>query len=90
MELEESIESLLSQSEHVAEENDRLKKVLCSVMQENQELRGRVRRSKNNRMYSFTNDTTEQLRGGVVRPPAVRWQSYCSGKGAQVQKRSDN
>lgn len=78
MELEESIETVLSQSEQVAEENDRLKMVLCSVMQENQELRGRVRRSKNSRMYSFTNDTTDQFRGGVVRPPAVRWQPYCS------------
>ncbi|XP_029694660.1 speriolin-like protein isoform X1 [Takifugu rubripes] len=62
MELEESIETLLSQSEQVAEENDRLKKVLCSVMQENQELRGRVRRSKNDRMYSFIHDTKDQLR----------------------------
>lgn len=57
--MEETIAALLSQSRQVAEENDHLKTVLCSVMQENRELRGR--------MYNFTNDTDE-LRGGVVLP----------------------
>lgn len=78
MELEETIETLLSQREKAAEESNCLKKVLCSVMQENRELRDRARRSKNDRMYSFTNDTTDQLQGGVVQPPADRWQPYCS------------
>lgn len=58
--MEETIAALLSQSRQVAEENDHLKTVLCSVMQENRELRGR--------MYNFTNDTTDELRGGVVLP----------------------
>lgn len=90
MELDESIETLLSQSEQVAEENERLKTVLCSVMRENLELRSRVRRSKNERVFSFITDAAEQLRGAVVRPPAVRWQPCCSSNGAQGQERSDH
>lgn len=78
MELEETIKTLLSQSEKAAEENHRLKKILCSVMQENRELRGSARGSKNDRTYSFINDSADQLLGGVVRPPSVRWQPYCS------------
>lgn len=78
MELEETVAALLSQSGQVAEENDRLKTVLCSVMQENQELKGRMGSSNNETMFSFINDTTDEMRGGVVRPPAVRWQPRSS------------
>lgn len=68
MEPEETIAALLSKSEQVAEENDHLKAVLCSVVLENRELRGRTRSSNNSRMYSL-NDTRDELRGGVVPPP---------------------
>lgn len=55
-----------SKSGQVEEENDHLKAVLCSVMQENQELRGRIRSSSNSKIYSFINDARDEQPGGVV------------------------
>lgn len=58
----------LSESGQVAEENDHLKSLLCSVMQENRELRGMMRGSSNSRIYSFISDAPDQQQGGVVSP----------------------
>lgn len=49
------------ESRQVAEENIHLKSVLCSVMKENQELRGRMRSSSLSRF-----DTTDEQAGAVL------------------------
>lgn len=55
-----------SKSEQVEEENEHLKAVLCSVIQENRELRSRMRSSINSKIHRFINDATDEQPGGVV------------------------
>lgn len=57
-----------SQSGQVAEENDHLRAVLCRVMQENRELRGRLGGSSNSRICSFISEAPDEQQGGVVLP----------------------
>lgn len=57
MDLEETVAALLSKNEQFRQENVQLKAVL-SVVQENRELRARMR--------SFSNDTLEDMPGIVL------------------------